>query len=229
MPRVFALFLIAAAVAQHGVVGKTARAADDDVFSGPQVGEPLPPLPVEVMFAGDAAKPVDLAAADADSPHRLIVFVHAINRPAVGFIRALMTYAATRADDGLRSGVVFLADDQTALRQQLERARRALPTRVLIGISPDGGEGPGSYGLNRNVTLTILVAESGKVKANFALIDPSLPVELPKVLRAVCDVVGGTPPSVESLAAPAMRRDAAPARRPAAAAVNKDDAQDGSP
>src|SRR5205823_2231531 len=70
-----------------------------------------------------------------------------------------------------------------------------------IGISTDGKEGPGSYGLNRTMTLTILVGKEGKVTANFALVQPSLQADLPKILDEVVKVAGGKAPKVEELVA----------------------------
>jgi len=56
--------------------------------------------------------------------------------------------------------------------------------KAPTGISPDGEEGPGSYGLNRKMTLTILVANKGKVTANFALVQ--------RTLREVAVLLGNT-------------------------------------
>lgn len=168
-----------------------------DVFSGPQPGEPLPNFPARVLFNDDpSAAPTDITSADPT----LIVVVHKLTRPSVSFARALLDYAATRTDEGLQSTLVFLGEDATQLEQHVTRARHALPEKVQIALSPDGAEGPGSYGLNRNVTITILLADDRQVLFNSALIDPNIPVELPPVLQAICDVVGGVPPDVRTLA-----------------------------
>ncbi|MAG94542.1 MAG: hypothetical protein CMJ48_12445, partial [Planctomycetaceae bacterium] len=63
-----------------------------------------------------------------------------------------------------------------------------------VGISVDGAEGPGSYGLNRNVNLTVLVAHENRVAANFALVQPS-ETDVPKILAEVVDLVGGRIPT----------------------------------
>ena len=63
----------------------------------------------------------------------------------------------------------------------------------------EGKEGPGSYGLNRNVTLTILVGKEGKVTANFALVQPSTQADLPKILEEVAKVAGGPVAKAEHL------------------------------
>jgi hypothetical protein len=169
--------------------------AEPDIFSGPQVDESLPPLPLQLILSDDPAQIVDAVKPDDKRPHTLIVFVHQITRPSVAFTRILGNYAATRADSGLSTSVVFLGQDATAVADAVRRAIHALPDKVQVGVSPDGLEGPGAYGLNRNLTLTILIASEGKVRANHALVDPSLPVDLPKVLRSLVDVVGGPEPN----------------------------------
>lgn len=171
-------------------------AEPDPLFSGPQVGETLPSLPVlRVLTTDDERKEVDLAG---ESPS-VLVFVHKFTRPSVYFTRTLMKYAATRKKDGLSAGLVFLGDDRIVLEERLERAKHALPVEVAIGISPDGVDGPGTYGLNRDATLTVLVADKKKVTMNLAVRDPNVPIELPKVLKAICDLVGGEPPKIDDL------------------------------
>ncbi len=129
----------------------------------------------------------------------LLIFVHEANRPSVAMTRLLMDYASTRSKDGLAAGVVWLTDDPTATEQFLKRARHAMPEAAPMGISIDGREGPGAYGLNRNVTLTVLVAEDNVVTANFALVQPSLPADAPRILDAIVARVGGEAPSLDDL------------------------------
>jgi hypothetical protein len=123
--------------------------------------------------------------------------------------RILSGYTASRAKDGLATGVVWLADDATEAEMALKRMRHALAPDAPIGISVDGREGPGSYGLNRNVTLTILIAKDNRVTANYALVQPSLQADLPKILDSVVAVVGGKAPKLEELPGfPAMAKTA---------------------
>jgi hypothetical protein len=170
-----------------------------EVFSGPQVGESLPPLTANLVLEEEPATTEEAAKMDAEHPHRMIIFVHQLTRPSIAYTRILGEYAATRKADGLETSVVFLGADATELAASVRRAKGALPKNVLVGISPDGLEGPGSYGLNRSMTLTVLLASRGNVTFNAALVDPSIPVELPKALEAICKLAGGDPPTVESL------------------------------
>jgi len=135
--------------------------------------------------------------------------MHDPNRQSISMTRALTTYTVRLAADGVTTGVVWLDDDPTEAETFLKRVRHALAAGAPTGVSLDGKEGPGSYGLNRNVMLTILVGNQGKVTANFALVQPSLQVDLPRILNAVVDVAGGSAPTVEELtAAGAMRKPA---------------------
>lgn len=189
--------------------GAGAFADDDPVFSGPQPGEKLPAFKADGVFDKEAGKPFDVVS-DADGKPVFLIFVHKLTRPSVGMTRALMNYAATREKDGLHGAVVWLTDDATETAQNLKRARHALPEGVPIGISPDGAEGPGAYGLNRNVTLTILIADKGKVTANFALVQPGLQADGPKILDELVKVVGGKAPTIAELEQrPNMKRPAA--------------------
>jgi len=92
-----------------------------------------------------------------------------------------------------------LSDDVTDAENTLKRSGHALTRQAPTGISTDGREGPGSYGLNRNVTLTILVGKDNRVTANFALIQPSIQTDLPKVLESLAKATGGKTPTLEDL------------------------------
>lgn len=163
--------------------------ADDGaapVFSGPQVGEKLVPFTARGVLDDLAGKEFDLIA-QADGKPVTIVFMHDLTRPSAAVTRAVLTYAAKQ--EGMTCGLVFLSDDATATEAQIKRAAHAL-AQVPIGISIDGGEGPGAYGLNRNVALTVLVGKEGKVTANFALVQPSLQADAPKIGQAIAAAVG---------------------------------------
>lgn len=187
----------------------------EPVFSGPQAGEKLNSFKAEGVFDEQSGKEFDPVAA-ADGKPLLILFVHEITRPSVGVLRVVSDYADKLKDQGLATAVVFLGDDKTALEDQLKRARQALPAKAQIGISVDGAEGPGAYGLNRNVALTVLVGKEGAVTANFALVQPSVQADAPKIAAAVAETVGVEPPSEKDLSATVnMGRPAARDEMPA--------------
>lgn len=174
------------------------EAEQEQVFSGPQVGEKLPALSALGVFDGQRDRLVDLVKSDASEP-TLLIFFHKRTRPAFGLTNTLMKFAKSRK--GLNEAVIFLTDDTTETASWLRRVRGNLPGEITYTISSDGAEGPGAYGLNRNVTVTILVAKEGKVTANYALVQPSLQADGPKILKSIVDVTGGGKvPSIAELA-----------------------------
>lgn len=180
-----------------GCIGMFVRAGSTQeapFFSGPQIGEAVAPFKMQLAFAEETVDPV----AAAKGRPLLLIFVHQLTRPSVATVRALAKFAELRKND-LQAAIIFLDDDTTALRARLRRARHALPTYPAVGMSVDGAEGPGAYGLNRNATLTIILAKSNRVAANFALKDASVAVDVPKIVAAVCKEIGGDPPSLKTL------------------------------
>jgi hypothetical protein len=180
--------------------------AADPVFSGPQVDEKLPSFKVRGVFDDNAGKELDFVTAAGDKP-LVLIFVHDLNRQSISLVRVLSSYTVSRAKDDLHTGVVWLDADATEAENTLKRVKHALTPKAPTGISPDGREGPGAYGLNRNVQLTVLVGKAGKVTANFALVQPSLQADLPKILAEVVKVAGGKVPKLEEIEGmPAMAR-----------------------
>ncbi len=182
-------------------LGWTSCFADEPVFSGPQPGETLVPFHVVLVGgeqAGTKIDPVELA----DGKPTLLVFVHKLTRPGVALTRGLTSYAARQT--GAAAGIVWLDDDQAKAEEYLTRAKGSLSFNASVGISVDGGEGPGAYGLNRNVELTVLVANENRVTANFALVQPSV-TEGPKIageLAKLLDRAAPTAAEFEKLAYP---------------------------
>lgn len=177
-----------------------------EVFSGPQVGEDLPEFVFRELLVDSTGREVNLVKESAGGP-LVLVFVHVINRPSVGFTRTLTRFTHERRTDGLRTAVILLDSDATAAEASVNRIKHALTPGVLTGISLDGQEGPGSYGLNRKVELTILVAKDNRVTGNFALVQPSLPTDLPNVVDAIVAVIGGETPKLSDLIGEQGMRD----------------------
>jgi hypothetical protein len=158
------------------------------VFSGPQVGEKLTGFTIRGVLGDLDGKEIDLIK-KAEGKPIVLVFMHKLTRPSAAVARAVLNYSSKFSEQGMVSGLVFLSDDETATKAQIKRAAHAL-SEVPVGISIDGGEGPGAYGLNRKVTLTILVGNAGKVTGNFALVQPSVEADARKIGRQIALAVG---------------------------------------
>lgn len=169
------------------------KTQEKKIFSGPQPGEKLPPLFAEVINGEDKEKTYDFIAKADGQP--LVLFLQDETplglRGLVGFMR-LLAQIADKSKQQFNINVVFLGDDPDTLAKQASRIVPHVPSGVLLGLSPDGREGPGSYGLNRSVAQTILIVKDGKVLHNFALTQPMLSPD-PYVLGAVGELIGEKP------------------------------------
>ena len=160
------------------------------LFSGPQPGEKLPSFKATGIRGETEGKELDAIAAAAGKP-QLLIFQDD-NR--VGFrgiygISGALSKIVEKSEKGLSVQVVFLGDDATELSSILKRIASRLPEVITLGVSREGREGPGSYGLNRNVSMTVLVAKEGKVLHNFAFQQPLLTVD-PHVLGGIAEAIG---------------------------------------
>ena len=177
-------------------ISSIANAAPPE-FSGPQVGEAMPPFRVVGVYdenAGEEAEVIKLI----DGKPVLLVFVHKLTRPGIALTRSLTLYADSLGKEKAVTRIIWLTDDKAKAEQYLTNARRSLNFKVPVGISVDGIEGPGAYGLNRNVELTILVGKENKVTANFAIVQPSLS-EAAKIAGELSRAAGVDPPTAEQL------------------------------
>jgi len=190
----------------------TSADAETIIFSGPQVSEGLSSFEILLVDGEADATKVD-PIKSADGQPMVLIFVHQLTRPGMALTRAISGYAASQKARDVRCYIVWLDDDQAAAEAYLRRAFGSLQFVVPVGVSVDGEEGPGAYGLNRNVELTILVANKNQVTANFALVQPSLTeaAEIASPIAALIDQSAPDQKQLEALAYPrgqAMRRGA---------------------
>ena len=184
--KIFSLFFFLALILVHSnhIQGQEA------IFSGPQIGEKLPPLPASGLTGELAGKSFDVLEKIQRKPV-LMIFFHSLTRPAFGMTRALTKFAESKKEAGMQTFVIFLTDDPTKTENWASILPKQMPAGPTYCISTDGIEGPGAYGLNRNVILTVLVAKDGVVTSNTALVQPQLQADGPKILQAIVDVSGG--------------------------------------
>ncbi len=177
---------------------------ENKIFSGPQQGEKLPPLNATSIVGESEGETLDFAKTDGQL---LILFLQGEDGAGLrGLydISRMIAKIANESKQELQMNVVFLGDDPDTLKQKVSGVARgvaqSMSKNVLLGISPEGREGPGNYGLNRNVEQTILIAKDGKVLHNFAFTQPTVYAD-PHVLGAIAQVIaqaiGEDPASVE--------------------------------
>lgn len=173
------------------------------MFSGPQVGERLPALKVRLL---GEKEPKELVASHNGEPVQ-IIFVHKVARIAFQLAKAVSEFAVKHEQDKkFRTVLVFLTDDPPSMDKQMRAIAGYLPKEVLVGVSPDGSNGPGNYGLNRNAMMTLLMGRGDKVTANFAMGQPSLTVDGPRIAKATAELLKVPAPNYSTMANANMRR-----------------------
>lgn len=166
-----------------------ATLAADRVYSGPQPGEKTTPFTVlEPASSGEVRERVPITE-HAGAP-TAIVFIHGVERSLVPLLRVIDQYGAERKDR-LKTELVFLFPDRLAGEQRLKAVNGSLKLQGRVSLSPEGTEGPGNYGLNKECLMTILAAKDNRVMANFALVQPGI-VDAPKIIEALARVCGDT-------------------------------------
>jgi hypothetical protein len=134
-----------------------------------------------------------------------LVFIHTVERSLVPLLRVVDQYGAERKDR-LKTEVIFLHPDRREGERRIKAVSRSLQLQSRVGLSPDGAEGPGNYGLNKECMMTIIAARDNKVTANFALVQPGI-VDAPKIIEALARTCGdSSPPTVEQLSTRQMAR-----------------------
>ena len=188
---------------------KATDAIQEPVFSGPQPGEKIKPFKV-LQVKADEPKEVEIVK-ETDERTTLICFVHRLsNDDRILFGLGLVDFYASRHKE-LTSHFVLLSDDRAKMITMLRGwARGPLFTKTLVSVSVDGVEGPGYYGLNRNVAMTVLVAKGNKVVSNLVFKAPNNR-DLQTIMAAVAKALGKPEPTLakvqQELRAERQRRE----------------------
>ncbi len=183
-------------IAQERQIQQEKQQQTDELFSGPQIDEAMPELAVLQLY-GDSGKPIAVVPGASDQL-QLIVFVHERTRPAFGLVRGFAAYSKHLGEQ-IDSSVVFLTDDVGETKQWSINARQSIPEGARMFVSADGIEGPGSWGLNRNVMITVVLGRDGKVLDNFAIVQPSASEDLKKVSGSIAKSLGIDSPTEKQL------------------------------
>lgn len=176
---------------------KAKDAGQKRVFSGPQPSEMIKPFRV-LKVTADETKELEIAN-ETDERTTLICFVHRLsNDDRLLFGLGLVDFYASRQKK-LTSHFVLLSDDREKMTMMLRGwARGSVFTKSLVSVSVDGVEGPGYYGLNRNVAMTVLVVKGNKVVSNFVFQAPNNR-DFETIMAAVAKALGEPEPTLANV------------------------------
>ncbi len=166
----------------------------EPVYSGPQPGEKLRGFSVIPPRRNNLGGQFDPVALALGKPHVLIFPDDSDTAEGIGAFAGAVETIAKNSQTGLAASAVILGHERTT-----GIGFTTLPdfywdwfNKVYrIGYSPDGRDGPGAYGLDRNIVMTILIADAkGKVLYNFPFRETLQDRPDPHVVGALADAVG---------------------------------------
>lgn len=163
--------------------GLTAAAVlQEEPYSGPLPGEPLVPFDAVGMNGELRDEVHDYVAAYAGAT-TVYCFIHEVSRASGRTLRALDDACLARRDEGLEALFVLLGKDQDETERYGLELPGLLDIRSPLAVALEGEEGPGAWGLNRAMTLTVVVAKGDVAVANFALLTTN-ETDVPKIMAA---------------------------------------------
>lgn len=166
------------------------RTQEKTVFSGPQPGEQLPDFEAITLNGPKPGQRVNPVKEALGKPLVLVFQDHTgVARKGLFLLGPVLKVIKRQSKADVAASVVFLGDDPAGLdpREVDELGKRN--GLYSFAYSEAGRDGPGSYGLDRNVAMTIIVADAdGKVQHNFAFVQPMLYPD-PHVVGALAEAV----------------------------------------
>jgi Ca2+-binding EF-hand superfamily protein len=165
----------------------------DPVYSGPQPGEQLRGFPVTRRTRSGRDEDFDPVALAAGKPH-FLMFVDDMDLGEDISAWAKVREIHQNSRTGLAATAVILGHERAT-----GSFFNLLSTMFQIGYAPEGRDGPGAYGLDRNIRMTILITDAkGKVLYNFPFRQPPVDFPDPAVMGALAEVVGEDRETVEA-------------------------------
>jgi hypothetical protein len=178
------------------------QVGENKIYSGPQPGEQLTGFPVTPPRRNHLEEEFDPVTEALGKPHFLIFIDTSDTGEGIGAFVNAAWMIDKHSKTGLAATVVVLEHEgplAKAFATTGEPFWNAYNYVYRVGYAPDGRDGPPAYGLDRNIPLTIIVADAeGKVLYNlpFGDVPPDFPN--PHVLGALAAAVGEDRETVDS-------------------------------
>ena len=155
------------------------------IYSGPQPGEKVPSL-TTIHLRGDQTgqefDPVNLAG---DKLH-LMFFVSQSRTFGrfLGQLRQQLHSIEENSKQPWAMSVIVCTDDANEAEKSFTVLDQRYPKSLVVGLSKDGSAGPPAYGLDKNLTATVIVAKNGKVLHNLPYVGNAFYTQ-PHILGAI--------------------------------------------
>ncbi len=159
-------------------------AAFADVTSGPEVGKAVEGFPVEAVVGESAGQTVDpVAARGTKTTVYALVSSDKWSRPCARFLKKLDGEIGSVTD--AKVVAVWLTADVRAAKDYLPKAQQSLSfTKTDLTVFPGDAAGPGTWGVNTDADVTVVVVKDGKATATFGFVSVNDTV-VEQVMQAV--------------------------------------------
>mgnify|MGYP000035104774 CR=1 FL=1 len=162
---------------------------EEPIYSGPQPGEkvlPLTALNLRGSKAGQEFDPIKLAG---DKLH-LMFFVSESRTFGrfLGQLRNQLQSIEANSKQPWAMSVIVSTDDVNEAEKSFAVLDERYPKNLLVGVSKDGAAGPPAYGLDKNLTATVIVAKNGIVLHNLPYVGNAFYTQ-PHILGAIADAM----------------------------------------
>ena len=143
------------------------KSLEKPVYSGPQPGEKLPALTAVNLRGDKAGQEFDPVALAGDKLH-LMFFVgnsRTFGR-FLGQLKKQLQSIEELSKQPWAMSVIVSTDDANNAEKSFSVLDQRYPKDLVVALSKDGSAGPPAYGLDKNLTATVIVAKGGKVIHN---------------------------------------------------------------
>ena len=192
---VLSLALSCGTIAQQTDEKKTnnQEAASEPLYSGLQPGEKARGFEVLGFIDGNRK---ELEIVNKKDKTTLLCFIHRLSTDDRILYGLGLVDFYTKRHKELISHIVLLSDERAKIEKMLTNwSKTSLFSNSLLSLSSDGSEGPGYYGLNRSVAMTVMVIKGDKVVKNLVFNAPNNR-DLESVMRAIANAVDAPEPTL---------------------------------
>ena len=166
------------------------KSLEKTIYSGPQAGEgalPFTVINIRGESAGEEIDPTKLA----NGKNHLMFFVKNSRTFGrfLGHLRNQLQAIEENSKQPWAMSVVVCTDDANEAEKSFAVLDQRYPKNLVVGLSTDGSAGPPAYGLDKNLTATVIVVKEGKVTHNFVHAGDAFYAQ-PHFLGAVASVMG---------------------------------------
>ncbi len=162
---------------------------EEPIYSGPQPGEKVLPLTVLNLRGTKAGQEFDPIKLAGDKLH-LMFFVSESRTFGrfLGQLRNQLQSIEANSKQPWAMSVIVSTDDVNEAEKSFAVLDPRYPKNLLVGVSKDGAAGPPAYGLDKNLTATVIVAKNGIVLHNLPYVGNAFYTQ-PHILGAIADAM----------------------------------------